>query len=91
MKEIRFNHWKTHIKHFPLSVFGIVALILMIMSIRGKAYVKPKHDVLLSQEIDWHREAIAAFSDWPWLFHDANLSSGTAGNREVCLGLSTYD
>ncbi len=30
-------------------------------------------------------------SDWPRLFHDANLSSGTVGNRAVCLGLYGYD
>ncbi len=46
------------------------------------------HDFRLSQTKDWHREAIAAISDWPRLFHDANLSSGTAENRAVCLGLN---
>ncbi len=39
---------------------------------------------------DWHREAIAVISDWPRLFHDANLSSGTAENRAVCLGLYRF-
>ncbi len=36
---------------------------------------------------DWHCEAITEISDWPRLFHDANLSSGTAENRAVCLEL----
>ncbi len=36
---------------------------------------------------DWHREAIAVISDSPRLFHDANLSSGTADNHAVCLEL----
>ncbi len=46
-------------------------------------------DFWLSQARDWHREAIVAISDWPRLFHDANLLSGTDENRAVCLGLDT--
>ncbi len=45
------------------------------------------HDFRPSQTKDWHRETIVAISDSPWLFHDANLSSGIAENCEVCLGL----
>ncbi len=41
----------------------------------------------MSQTKHWRREAIAAISDWPRLFHNANLSSGTAKNCAVCLGL----
>ncbi len=45
------------------------------------------HDFRLSQMKHWHREAIVATFDWLRLFHDANLSSGTAENHAVCLGL----
>ncbi len=45
------------------------------------------HEFRLSQMKNWHREAIAAISDWPRLFYEANLLSGTAENRAVCLGL----
>ncbi len=46
-----------------------------------------KKKCMASQMKDWYRVAIAAISDWPRLFHDANLLSGTAENRAVCLGL----
>ncbi len=36
---------------------------------------------------DWHRETTVA--NQLMLFHDANLSSGTAENRAVCFGLKS--
>ncbi len=53
-----------------------------------KSFLSPKHTAQFSSQMkDWHREAIVTISDWPRLFHDANLSSGTADNRAGCLGL----
>ncbi len=45
------------------------------------------HDFWLSETKDWYHETTVAISDSPRLFHDDNLSPGTAKNRAVCLGL----
>ncbi len=45
----------------------------------------------LKAETHWHREAIAVISDWPRMFHDVSLSSGTADNHAVCIGLNTQN
>ncbi len=49
---------------------------------------KNVYNVIMKQS-NIHRETIAAISDWPQLFHDANLSSAIAENRAVYLGLNT--
>ncbi len=66
----------------PLPIFTSERLCL------SKA-LNTLHDCRLSQKKDWHRETIVANQKSPRLFHNACLSSGTAENRAVCLGLKT--
>ncbi len=52
--------------------------------------LKPEthHDFRLSQTKDWHRETIVA--NQKSIVSGCSLSSGTAENRAVCLGLNRW-
>ncbi len=65
----------------------ILYIYIYILHVTLTGPLNTLHDFRLPQMKVWHCEAIVMISGGPRLFHDANLLSGKAENRAVCVGL----